>query len=178
MTRPIQQVRIYAVQNRRGEDRVRLPYVVRYTIDGRHRSKSLRTKAEAERYRAELLKAVHAGQRFDTSTGEPESWQLPLSEFTIVEWGKRWLAEQWVEWQPRTRASATEALARFTSLAVRPGSRAPEGLRSYLAKKLLPEKLVAPNKQLDAWIEANSLKLSELDRETAAAVVRELMLKL
>ena len=77
MTRPMQQVRIYAVQNRRGDDRVRLPYVVRYTIDGRHRSKSLRTKAEAERYRAELLKAVQAGQRFDTSTGEPESWQRP-----------------------------------------------------------------------------------------------------
>ena len=44
-----------------------------YTIDGRHRSKSFRTRAETERYRGPLLQAVHAGERFDATAGEPES---------------------------------------------------------------------------------------------------------
>ena len=48
MARPLQQVKVYAIQNRRGSDRVKLPYVVRYTIDVRHRSKSFRTKADLE----------------------------------------------------------------------------------------------------------------------------------
>ena len=178
MVRPIQQVRVFAVQNRRGDLRVKLPYVVRYTIDGRHRSKSHRTKAEAERYRIELLKAVHAGARFDTTTGEPESWQLPLSELTIVEWARRWLADQWAEWQPRTRASATEALARFASLATRPGAAPPDGLRAYLANTLPPEPEDEPDSRLDDWIEVNSLVLGELNRELTSHVARGLTLKL
>lgn len=31
-------------------------------------------------------------------------------------WARRWLAEQWPEWAPRTRASAVEALARLVPL--------------------------------------------------------------
>ena len=112
MARPLQQVQIYSVQNRRGAERRKLPYVVRWTIDGRHRSRSYRTKAEAERYRTELLKAVHAGDRFELDTGEPSSWSLPLADLGVHRWVRRWLAEQWPEWQPRTRASAVEALAR------------------------------------------------------------------
>ena len=127
MVRPIQQVRIFAVQNRRGDRRLKMPYVVRYTIDGRHRSRSHRTKAEAERYRVELLKAAQAGDRFDPTTGEPESWHHPLSDILVVDWVRRWLAEQWPEWQPRTRMSAIEALARFAALAIRSGTVHPMG---------------------------------------------------
>jgi hypothetical protein len=39
---------------------------MRYTIDGRHRSKSLRTRAEHERYLGLLLQAVHAGEPPET----------------------------------------------------------------------------------------------------------------
>ena len=104
MARPLQQVKVYAVQNRRGWLRVKQPYVVRYTIDGRHRSKSYRTKAEAERYRSELLKAVHAGGRFDETTGEPESWQLPLADLGVHDWARRWLAT------PMERVATTDPL--------------------------------------------------------------------
>lgn len=97
MARPIQQVQVYSVQNRRGADRRKLPYVVRYSVDGRHRSRSFRTKAEAERYRSELLKAIHAGDRFDVDTGEPASWSLPLADLGVHHWARRWLAEQWPE---------------------------------------------------------------------------------
>jgi hypothetical protein len=37
-----------------------------------------------------------------------------LRDVRVHEWSRRWLAEQWQEWQPRTRASAAEALGRFS----------------------------------------------------------------
>ena len=48
-------VKVYGVQDRRSTVQATLPWVVRYTIDGRHRSKSFRTRVEAERYRGLLL---------------------------------------------------------------------------------------------------------------------------
>ena len=74
MVRPMQTVKAYGVQDRRSTTQAKLPWVVRYTIDGRHRSKSFRTRIEAERYRGLLLQAVQVGGRFDETTGEPESW--------------------------------------------------------------------------------------------------------
>ena len=117
MARPMQTVKVYGVQDRRSTVQAKLPWVVRFTIDGRHRSKSFRTRIEADRYRGLLLQAVQDGGRFNETTGEPESWQTPLADVRVHEWSRRWLAEQWPEWQPRTRASATEALARFITLA-------------------------------------------------------------
>ena len=176
MARPIQQVQVYSVQNRRGAQRRKLPYVVRYSIDGHHRSRSYRTKAEAERYRSELLKAIHAGDRFDLDTGEPVSWSLPLADLGVHQWARRWLAEQWPEWQPRTRASAVEALARFTWLAVKPGVEMPEDLRRYLAGALVPDAARQP--EMERWLDRNCRALADLDREVAADLARRLSLKL
>ena len=105
----MQTVKVYGVQDRRSTVQAKLPWVVRFTIDGRHRSKSFRTRIEADRYRGLLLQAMQEGRRFDETTGEPESWQTPLADVRVHEWSRRWLAEQWQEWQPRTRASATGA---------------------------------------------------------------------
>ena len=80
MAPPMQTVKIYEVQDRRSTKQAKLPWVVRYIIDGRHRSKSFRTRIEADRYRGLLLQAVQDGGRFDESTGEPESWQTPLAD--------------------------------------------------------------------------------------------------
>lgn len=176
MARPIQQVQVYSVQNRRGADRRKLPYVVRYSVDGRHRSRSFRTKAEAERYRSELLKAIHAGDRFDVDTGEPASWSLPLADLGVHHWARRWLAEQWPEWQPRTRSSSVEALARFTWLAVKPKADVPDDLRRYLTDTLVPDAVHVP--EMERWLDRNCLSLAELDREAVAEIARRLSLKL
>ena len=111
MARPVQDVRVFSVQDRRSTVQAKLPWIVRRSIDGRQRSNSFRTKAEAERYRILLLQAVHDGERFDMTTGEPESWETTLPDVRMHDWARRWVAEQWQEWQPRTRATAAEALA-------------------------------------------------------------------
>ena len=177
MARPLQQVKVYAVQNRRGSARVKQPYVVRYTIDGRHRSKSYRTKAEAERYRSELLKAVHAGGRFDETTGEPESWQLPLADLGVHDWARRWLATQWNEWQPRTRSSTAESLSRFVALAIDERATAPDGLRYYLRSALRPDRGYRSS-EFEDWMNRYSLTLGDLNRERVGEISRRLSLKL
>ena len=157
VARPIQDVKVYGVQDRRSTLQAKLPWIVRYTIDGRHRSKSYRTRAEAERYRGLLLQAVHAGARFDESTSEPESWRMPLSELRVHEWARRWLAEQWQEWQPRTRTSAAEALARFITIAVAPGAKVPEGLRVYLYAALSPNLGDQRDAAYEKWMAKNCM---------------------
>ena len=178
MARPMQEVKVYGVQDRRSTVQAKLPWVVRYTIDGRHRSKSFRTRAEADRYRSLLLQAVQAGGRFDETTGEPESWQTPLRDLRVHEWSRRWLAEQWQEWQPRTRTSATEGLARFVTIALEHGAKTPDGLRVYLYTALSPDSEGGREAQYEKWLAKNCLTLGELDRERIADIDRRLALKL
>ena len=178
MGRPIQEVKVFGVQDRRSTAQAKLPWIARHSIDGRQRSKSFRTRAEAERYRVLLLQAVHAGERFDATTGEPESWQAPLHDLLMHEWARRWLSDQWQEWQPRTRVSATEALARLLPLTVRDGATPPAGLRRYLHVALSPAAEHDRDASLEAWLATNCLSLVEIDRERVAEIDRQLGLKL
>ncbi|MEO6494356.1 MAG: site-specific integrase [Ilumatobacteraceae bacterium] len=174
----MQVVKIYGVQDRRTTTQAKLPWVVRYTIDGRHRSKSFRTRIEADRYRGRLLQAVQDGSRFDESSGEPDTWQTPLGDLGVHEWARRWLAEHWAEWQPRTRTSATEALARFVTIAIRAGAKPPDGLRVYLYTALAPGADTNLDVVLERWLAKNCLTLGELDRDRVADIDRKLALKM
>ena len=168
MVRPMQTVKVFGVQDRRTTAQAKLPWVVRYAIDGRHRSKSFRTRAEADRYRGSLLQAVQAGDRFDAASGEPESWQPALRDVGVHDWARRWLGEQWSEWQPRTRTSATEALARFITLAVEPAAKPPDGLRVYLYTALAPGSESGHDVRLEKWMSRHCLSLGDLDRDRVA----------
>ncbi len=178
MVRPMQVVKVYGVQDRRSTTQAKLPWVVRYTIDGRHRSKSFRTRIEADRYRGRLLQALQDGGRFDEFSGEPDAWQTPLGDLGVHEWARRWLTEQWAEWQPRTRTSAVEALARFATIAVRAGAKPPDGLRVYLYTALAPGTDSHLDVVLERWLAKNCLTLGELDRERVADIDRKLALKM
>ena len=178
MVRPMQVVKIYGVQDRRSTAQAKLPWVVRYTIDGRHRSKSFRTRVEADRYRGRLLQAVQDGGRFDEASGEPDAWQTPLSDLRVNEWCRRWLAEQWQEWQPRTRTSAAEALARFVTIAVRGNVLPADELRVYLYTALAPGSEAGWNVTHERWMAKHGLTLGDPDRGRVADIDRTLGLKL
>jgi len=127
-------------------------------VDGRHRSKCFRTRAEAERYRSLLLTAVHRGERFDPATGEPESWQPTVGDLSVYDWCRRWLGEQWTEWQPRTRDSAVETLTKVVMLTADaiPGPDAVV-LRRHLMSSLRPD-AVQPERVGEAWHDATHLR--------------------
>ena len=94
------------------------------------------------------------------------------------EWARRWLTEQWSEWQPRTRASAAEALARFVTLAVSGNAVPPEELRVYLYMVLVPGSDARWDVALERWMSKHCLALGELDRDRIADIDRKLALKL
>lgn len=172
MGRPLQEIRVYGIQDGRSQAAAKRPWLVRWSIDGRQKSKAFRTKAEADRYRAQLLLAVGRGDRFDPATGEPASWMPAATSPTVFEWAKTWLAEQWPEWQPRTRRSAIEAIARLVVHAVddRAG-HPPAGTRAQLGSALGPDGAELDAK-VAAWIGRWSLPLDELDASRLSGVDR------
>jgi integrase len=85
------------------------------------------------------------------------------------------VAEQWPEWQPRTRREDVYSLARFIPLATRAGAAAPpEGLRAYLCDALRPEVDVDPDHPCERWLSRWVLALAELERAKLAEVSQQL----
>jgi integrase len=173
MGRPLQDIRIYAVQDRRSNAQAQRPWIVRRAVDGRQRSTSFRTKAEADRYRSLLVIAATKGECFDVESGEPAAWQPPVGSVRVHEWARRWASQEWIEWQPRTRTSAVEALARFVTLTV---AKPPADLRRYLTQTLRPDA------ELDAvkerWLADHAPSLSDLDNVAVEDIERRLGLGL
>lgn len=115
--------------------------------------------------------AADRGESFDRVTGEPLSWSSEATELSVYEWAAQWVAEQWAEWQPRTRTSALEALSRFVVLAV--SSRAdapPPDVRSYLKRVLSPDVAADPSDERERWLGRLSMPLAELSRQSLAFV--------
>ena len=139
MRRPHQDVKVYDIQDRRSHARATKPWLVRWAVEGRQRARAFRTKAEADRYRALLLVAHRDGEHFDPTSGEPESWRPQPVDTRIHDWAQRWLAEQWPEWQPRTRASAVRGARSVRAIrGGQNGSGAPPGLRDHLDPRFRP----------------------------------------
>jgi integrase len=172
---PFQDVRVWAVQHRPAKSK---PYGVRWVVDGEPYSKWFRTRAEAERRRSRMQVAQQDGERFDPRTGEPESWSPTSGEMRVYEWARRWVAEEWAEWAPRTRRSQLEALARFLPLVIDP--KAPEAplrpaaLRSYLVTTLPPDADLDSSAAAEQWLARWGLALGELTEELLADVDRRL----
>jgi integrase len=169
-------VRIWDIQDRRKRKNAARPWVVRWLVDGSEHSRAHRTKAEADNYRSRLLVAVRDGDGFDHDSGEPVCWQPIADDARVHEWARRWLIEQWPEWQPRTRTSAVEALSRFIPLARLSKAPAPaDELRTYLVEALRPDAAMEPGNEHERWLSRWSLPLSRLDRDTLAGVERQLV---
>ncbi|MGZ8722120.1 MAG: tyrosine-type recombinase/integrase [Aeromicrobium sp.] len=166
-----QDVRIWGIQDRRADARATRPWVVRWAVDGRSRGRTFRTKAEAEGFRSALLMAKRLQETFDPETAEPLSWSPPPAEIQAHTWARRWVGEQWMEWQPRSRASAIEALARFVPLLATGRARpAPATIRAYLTTSLRPGTTVDAEDPCERWMEESIRSLASLNREILAEV--------
>jgi integrase len=167
-----QDIRILELQYRSPNARSKSPHVVRWKIDGRPFAKAHRTKAPANKMRAELISAHGRGEWFDPDRrGLPLSWLPAVDDMRLFEWARRWVAEQWPEWAPRTRRSAIEALCRFLQLAREPDApEPPDGLRLYLKQALIPESEPEDPNDCAAWLSRWSLMLSALNRDVLSDV--------
>lgn len=174
------EVRVFSVQDRRNsKGYANRPWLVRWEVDRKRFSRSHRTRSEADHYRSELFVAKRNGELFDPENGEPASWAIePDVDPTVVEWVRRWLQEQWDEWQPRTRDSALEAVSRFVPLAVKEGAPKQPRMRTYLKVALRPDTQDPVDAAMEKWLERWSVRLSQLNRAFLAKVDNDLGLKL
>lgn len=174
--RPQADVAVFGVQRRKG-DRHRRPWVVRWAVEGRQRSRSFRIRVEADRFRSALLDAHAAGHAFDRETGEPVEWEPEPDDVQMHVWARAFLEEQWPDWAPRTRTSAVEALSRFVPLVVSPSAPPPPtGTRAHLASWLRPDGEVVDG-EAAAWLDRWCLRLAQLDRASLAEADRKLARK-
>ena len=166
-----QDIRVWGLQDRRSHARTARPWLVRWAVDGRARGKAFKTRDEAEAFRGELIFAKRLREPFDPETAEPLSWSPSPGETKIHTWARRWLGEQWPEWQPRTRRSAIEALTRFVPLvSTSRADEAPEDIRAYLTKTLVPETSIDADDPCERWLDESLHTLVALNRDLLARV--------
>jgi integrase len=117
---------------------------------------------------------VHEAERFDPTTGEPQSWSPTRGGLGVHRWARQWLAEQWPEWAPRTRASAIEALARLVVLATDPPPDDRRSLRRYVERWLVPNSDHDEDPSADRWLDRNALPITTLSRAATSEIERGL----
>jgi hypothetical protein len=98
-------VRVFAIRRRPG----RKAFEVRWRAGGRDRPRSFATRALADSYRAELVRAMRRGQAFDPATGEPAALTAPV----MVSWYEHAIAYaevQWLHLAPHSRGSGEDVI--------------------------------------------------------------------
>ena len=158
-------VRVFAIRRRAG----RAAFEVRWRVAGRDRSRSFMTRALADSFRAELVRAARRGPG---STRPPGSLHGPHRGRSRVTWYRHAVAYAQVKWPhlaPHSRASLADALATVTPLLTRDTGRTPPPgrLRAALyghAFNPAPA-TAAPDPDTAsalAWVEQASLPVSQL----------------
>lgn len=158
-----QKVQVFALgRPRPGAEKGQRRYYVKWRVDGRDRTRSFKTRVEADRFRSGLLSAVQDGQRFDTASGEPTSWLEHSGAPTWWSWSQDWLALKWPQWSGHSRRSAVETLTLLTPLLVRAGApKPPDGLADWL-RQTGYRPGTGPAGAPVAWLERWSIPLQEI----------------
>jgi hypothetical protein len=127
-----QRVQIFSIgPPKEGTPRDKRRYRVRWRVDGQDKTRSLKTKAEAERLQAQLQVAVIEGEKFDLATGLTVSWVE--RDTTWWEWSREWVSVKWSQWAGHSRRSAVESLVALTPLMSRHRAPyAPDNVATWL----------------------------------------------
>jgi hypothetical protein len=144
-----------------GTPKERRRYRVKWRIDGRDRTRAVRTKAEAERVRSRLQMAAIDGEAFDLETGLPMSWVARPT--TWWSWSRQWLELKWPHWSGHSRRSAVESLVAITPFMVRYGApAAPPLLADWLRLEGYRVGHPHPSGPELSWLERWSVPLTEI----------------
>ena len=177
-------VRIHTIRRRKNKRR---PFEVRWRVAGRDKSKSFLTRALADSYRAELVRAARQGLEFDPATGEPPWWAVPEPALTTwLEHAVAYADMKWPRLAPHSRASLADALATVTLALTRPASGRPPArtLRAALYRHAFnPTRRATTTDPAVAralgWLARASLPVTQLsDPRVTRAALDALMLRL
>jgi integrase len=172
----------------------KLPYVVRWRLNGRAHWRSFATKRGrngAETFYALLSAAAINESNWDTESGIPTSMSAP-SGMNVAEYCLSFVEIEWQRLSPSTRKSYVEALASFTvNCRRRSAPRPPSGSAAAISSWLTP----APKDPVDdgpvewiwggeqlsrniqTWIDKNSPLLTDLSMEILYDTDRRMRLR-
>jgi integrase len=179
-------VRIFDVRMREGK-RGRA-YDVRWSVDGRQRSRTFKTRALADGFRAELLSASRRGEPFDVATGIARSMlATERDDLAWFDFACTFTDAKWKRAAPRYRQGIAEALATATPALLRSerGRPSPRLLRRALNEWAFntARRAAGPPPsdlaEVVGWVRHNTLPVSALgDTRTARAVLDALAYRL
>lgn len=189
------EVSIWAIQDRSGWDRPgNKPFVVRWTVAARPKSKGFSRRKPADVFRGRLLAALEAGERFDTDTGLPVSWAPSSPMPTTGSGGPSFLTQaiehvkaKWPGWKPKSRVSAIEGLViAACTLTDEPMPKAlRDSARSYLIEVAFNPPALAADVALRAaqvrardWLVEHSLPVAGIGYAEAEATMAAMGRKL
>ncbi|MFF7802082.1 tyrosine-type recombinase/integrase [Streptomyces olivaceus] len=160
-------VRIWAVRQRK--DRKQASAELRWKTGETPHSQTFQTKTLADGRRAELLRAVHAGEPFDEETGVPVRELRDRNDVSWYQHALDYIAMKWPHSPGSTRRTLAEAMATVTPALVKDtkGMADPHTVRTALYgwafnMKRRDEEPPADVAQVLAWFERKSLPTSAL----------------
>jgi integrase len=169
------EVQIWEITKR--TDRKARPWRVRWAVAGQRQEEMFKTKALANSFRSELVKAANAGEPFDVETGRPLSALREAKSITWYAHARKYIAVKWPHAAPKYRKSIVEALVTVTVALVKQAQRKPdpEVLRRALYlygfnPGRWEEQLPKPEADALGWLERSSLLVSDLNQ---APIVRK-----
>jgi integrase len=160
----------------------KLPYAVRWRLNGRGYWRSFATKRGkngADAFYALLSVAAMNERDWDSETGMPASMSAP-SDMNVAEYCRDFVKDEWQRLSPSTRKSYVEALASFIVNCRRSGApHAPTRSAGILTSWLTPRPEDCPDdrttewiwsgeplpRNIESWIGKNSPLLADLNRE-------------
>ncbi|MEV5889499.1 tyrosine-type recombinase/integrase [Nonomuraea fuscirosea] len=132
------EVVIWSIRNRKGRAK---PYQLRWKVGTEAKSKAFLTKALADSFRADLLKAAKRGELFDTLTGLPAS--MTKTEKVALSWYdfcRKYVRMRWKGAAAKTREAIVDSLtvATFALLADEAASLSKKEIRAAMQWALIP----------------------------------------
>lgn len=160
------QVRVFDLQTR--NDRPKNPYVVRWIVENKERSRAFPLKVTAEDFRYKIIAAIQDREDFSTESGLPRSWDL--EKMTLASWAKEWIQEQLSTWAPKSRQSAVEPITLLLLIMVKPNATTPP----TTIKKDIAVWLMKANVDCPAWLERFSVSLASVDERACEVAAKKL----
>ena len=173
------QVQFWRLTKRTGRSR---PWGVRWRTAGREHSEWYATKALAESFRSELVRAGRAGEAFDVATGLPPSLTRKRGVRTFLELAVAYVDHIWPTAPPNSRRAAVVNLAAITPKFVRPLEHGPDetDLQRLASTHVLPpprrgEALSPEDGAVVSWLRRASRPATDLaDSLALSALLHDL----
>jgi integrase len=144
------------------------PYLVKWTVSGRHKTRAFRTKAEAQKFHRRLQRALEDGLDFSSNTGLPVSWTKSLTSF--ISCAEEFITLKWDSLSPRSRESLTNNTAVVAYELIR--ERGKNNYERQDVIRVIRQNILSLNKptattdleeEISHFIYKSSVKLNEID---------------